>query len=102
MTKMTTDAAAAEAANRVAAERTAAERRIAELEYEKLVRDCAVRGGVLPQAVDWCPRRARAVRHTGQRPEGAHRGGDPLSPLTFEAWLAERKKDVPFLFVKEG
>jgi hypothetical protein len=49
MTKKTTDAAAAEATKLFEAEKTAAERRIAELEYEKLVRDCAVRGGVLPQ-----------------------------------------------------
>jgi hypothetical protein len=33
---------------------------------------------------------------------GATMPGDPLTPLTFDAWIAERRKDAPFLFVKES
>jgi hypothetical protein len=92
--------------DRIAAERAAAEQRIAELEYEKLVRDVAVRGGVLPKAVDWI---VHDVRELFEIRDGALKvrngetmPGDPLTPLTFEAWLASRRKEAPFLFVKES
>lgn len=94
------------AIDHIKAETAAAEQRLAELEYEKLVRDVAVRGGVLPQAVHWIVPDVRKLFEIRDNAlvvrNGATMPGDPLTPLTFEAWLAEQRKDVPFLFVKES
>jgi hypothetical protein len=94
-----------EAIDQIAADRAAAEQRLAELEYEKLVRDVAVRGGVLPRAVDFIVPDVRKLFEVHGNAltvrNGATMPGDPLPPLTIDAWLLERRKDVPFLFGKE-
>jgi hypothetical protein len=82
----------------------AAERRIAELEFEKLVDQNARLGGVIPTAVPLIvPDVAKLfeMRDNALRPRnGQTMPGDPLSSLTFEAWLQEYKKTMGFLFTK--
>jgi hypothetical protein len=86
----------------IRADTAEAERGIAEKEFERLVRKNAVLGGVLPQAVDYIVpdvRKLFEVRDNALKVRnGATMPGDPLAPLTIEAWLAERRKEVPFLF----
>lgn len=88
------------------AEREAAERRIAELEFERVVRDTAIYGGVLPRAVNFIIEDARQVfelREGILRPRnGQTDPGDPLTPLQFEVWLKDQRERRSFLFESIG
>lgn len=81
-----------------------AEQRIAALEYDRLAREVALFGGVLPRAVKHVVRdiqelfdlrdNALVVRNGQTMP------GDPLTPLSIEVWLEEQRRLTPFLFGK--
>ena len=82
-----------------------AEQRIAELEFDRLVRENAILGHVVPTAAKYFVRDAAELfelRDGILRPRnGQTQPGDPLSPLTFETWLAEHRKTESYLFVKD-
>jgi hypothetical protein len=81
-----------------------AERRIAELEFEKLVQQNALMGGVLPKAVPYIASSAAALFELRDGMLTVRNGetdpGDPLVPLTFDVWLRELRKEQAFLFTK--
>ena len=90
---------------RLDAEIEQSRRRVAELEFEKLVAQNARLGGVIPSAATLL---VPDVAKLFEMREGAlvvRNGetmpGDPLMPLTFEAWLEEKRKQLPLLFVKK-
>jgi hypothetical protein len=89
---------------RIESETAAAERRIAELEFEKLVDQNARLGGVIPTAVPLIVSDVRKLFEMRENALVVRNGetmpGDPLTPLTFEVWLQEFRKDHEFLFVK--
>jgi len=83
----------------------AAEQRIAEIEFDNLVRDNALYGGVVPTATKYSVRGARElfeIRDGILHPRnGQTQPGDPCAPLTFDTWLQEQRKTEPHLFTKE-
>jgi hypothetical protein len=83
-----------------------AERRTAEIEFDNLVRDNAIYGGVIPTAAKYFVRDARElfeIRDGILHPRnGETQPGDPCAPLTFDTWLQEQRKDVPYLFTLES
>ncbi len=90
---------------RIREDRTAAERRIAELDFDRLVRENALLGGVLPKAVEHIAASARELFELRDNAIAIRNGetepGDPLTPLRFDTWLQQQRKELGFLFVKE-
>jgi hypothetical protein len=82
-----------------------AEQRVAELEFDRLVRENAILGHVIPTAAKYFVRDAAElfiIRDGILSPRnGQTLPNDPLSPLTFEAWLQEQRKTEPYLFTKD-
>ena len=87
------------------AETQRAERRIAELEFEKLVQQNAIYGGVLPRAVPYIASSAAELFELRDGMLTVKNGetdpGDPLTPLTFEVWLKEFREEHDFFFTKQ-
>jgi hypothetical protein len=93
------------AADHIRAQTEATERRVAELEFEKLVTQQALFGGVQPKAVRFVVASAAemfelrgstlAARNSLTEP------GDPLAPLSFDTRLSELLKGQRLL-VREG
>jgi hypothetical protein len=81
-----------------------AEERVAELEFEKLVQQNALMGGVLPKAVHHIAASAAELFELRDGmlrvKNGETNPNDPLTPLTFDVWLKEFRKDHDFLFAK--
>lgn len=87
------------------AERTkASERRIAELEFEALAVQNARLGGVVPGGEKWLMSDIAQLFEARENmlvvKNGETSRFDPLQPLPFEEWLEDRRKELPFLFVK--
>lgn len=87
----------------IRADTAAAEQQVAESEFNRVVLHQAVLHGVIASAVRFLVpdvRRLFELRDGILSPRnGETLPGDPLTPLTFEAWLAEQRKELPF-FVK--
>jgi hypothetical protein len=88
----------------IRSDREAAERKITVLEFERLVRENAVLGGVLPKAVKYIVEDVRELFELRDNAlvvrNGETNPGDPLTPLSFEVWLRELRKKHEYLFVK--
>jgi hypothetical protein len=82
--------------------RSELQRRVDELEFEKVFRDAAIYGQVLPKAVKYLITDARQVfelRDGILSPrDGRTLPGDPLSPLTVDVWLKEIRQKESYLF----
>jgi hypothetical protein len=91
---------------RTAANIADTERKLAESEFERLVGENARLGSVIPGAEKFFMADAAKLFELRENALVVRNGetmpGDPLTPLTFQAWLHGKRGEWGFLFKKES